>query len=48
MHESREVRKPIEVINESKASDQPATLPRAKGLARYYAAFRRRKRTTTT
>jgi membrane protein len=48
MHESREVRRPIEVINESKASDQAAKPPRAKGLARYFAVFRRRKRTTTT
>ncbi|TMB97049.1 MAG: YihY/virulence factor BrkB family protein [Chloroflexi bacterium] len=48
MYESREVRKPIEVINEGKASDQPAARPRAKGMARYFAVFRRRKRTTTT
>ncbi|TMD91009.1 MAG: YihY/virulence factor BrkB family protein [Chloroflexi bacterium] len=48
MYESREVRKPIEVINEGKASDQPAARPRAKGVARYFAVFRRRKRTTTT
>jgi hypothetical protein len=48
MHESREVRKPIEVINESKVADQPAPASRAKGVARYFAVFRRRKRTTTT
>jgi len=48
MHESREVSRPIDVINESKASDQPANPPRAKGLARYFSVFRRRKRTTTT
>ncbi len=53
MHESREVRKPIEVINEDKASDQPLSRPFAppsfaKRVLGHLAVFRRRKRTTTT
>jgi membrane protein len=52
MHESREVRTPIEVINEGKDSEPPAAPPNArpsfvKRLGVHFSAFRRRKRTTT-
>jgi len=53
MSESREVRKPIEVINEGKASAEPAApvaprSPFAKRVVGYFAVLRRRKRPTTS
>jgi membrane protein len=53
IHESREVRRPIEVINEDKASAEPAAPaaaqpPFAKRVGGYFAVFRRKKRTTTS